>query len=67
MQDTAVVIDCGKKGKMLYSQDSLKKLLENDTLKYEESMQAVFDEFQDYSLQTYFYISNRHKNGTKKI
>lgn len=33
------------KGKILYSEDSLRKLAQNDSLKYEHSLKAVLDEF----------------------
>ena len=40
-----------RKGKLFYRQDSFKRLLKNDSLKYHENgMQEVFDEFQKYSI-----------------
>ncbi|CDW87897.1 UNKNOWN [Stylonychia lemnae] len=51
-----------KKGQILYTQDSLKRLLNNDSLKYERSMKAVVDEFMEFSSKSYYFISNRLKN-----
>jgi len=42
-----------KRGTLIYRQDSFKRLLKNDSLKYHENgMQEVFDEFQKYSIKS---------------
>jgi len=42
-----------KRGNLIYRQNSFKRLLKNDSLKYHEhGMKEVFEEFQKYSIKS---------------
>lgn len=56
-----------KRGNILYSEDSFKRLLNNDTLKYEKNMKTVIDDFMNFSTKSYYFISNKLKNVKVQI
>ena len=51
--------------RILYREDSIKKLLNNNSLRYEANMQAFIDEYRDYSVEVHGLII-RGKGGSKK-
>lgn len=55
-----------RKGKILYSEDSLKRLLNNDSLKYEKSMSSVVKEFMEQSSKSYYLIGKKSKMSKGK-
>ena len=50
--------------KILYREDSIKKLHNNNSLRYEKNMQAFIDEYHDYSAEIHGLII-RNKGSTK--
>ena len=48
---------------MLYRQDSFKRLLKNDSLKYHEGgLKEVFKEFKFYSIKSQYFINKKLQN-----
>lgn len=49
-----------------YTEDSVRQLIANDSLKYEKSKPALMKEFQELQAKSYYLINSKKRVGTAK-
>ena len=51
--------------KILYREDSIKKLHNNNSLRYENNIKAFMDDYHDYSVEVHGIVCQKNKGGKK--